>query len=98
MAQNRAYARQADAVPEHGRGGRMAEHMRTLVGALDPRPEQGALHDAFHGGARQRTKRRTLREEQSGGSNAWPRPFEIGHDRVADLLGERKPLGAPRFP
>ena len=47
----------ADAVPEHGRGGGMTEYMSTLMGALDPRPGQGAFHDAFHGDARQRTKR-----------------------------------------
>jgi hypothetical protein len=97
MAQNRAYAWQADAVPEHGRGGRMTEHVSAFMGALDPRPNQSALHDAFHGGARQRTKRRRLREEQSWGSKAWPSALEIGHDRVADLSGERKPLGALRF-
>ena len=70
MAQNRAYAWQADAVPEHGRGGGMTEYMSTLMGALDPRPDQGAFHDAFHGGARQRTKRRRFGNKQPRSAKA----------------------------
>src|SRR5262249_7717552 len=97
VAQDRAYARQTNAVPQHSRGGRMTKHMSALVGALDARSSQGALHDAFHGDARQRTKRRRLGEEQPRSAQARPGPLQIGHDRIADLLCERKPFGAPRF-
>lgn len=67
------------------------------MGALDPSPSQRAAHDPFDGATGNGSDRHLVRDEQPGRSDARPATFDIGYERIADLLRQRQPLRAARF-
>src|SRR5208283_889887 len=68
--------------------------MRAFALALDPGTLQGAPHYAFDRGAVDRPEWRIFGEEQRTRRERGTYAFDIGDQRIADLLAERQQLFA----
>ena len=97
MPKHRADARKADTMPEHGCGCGMPEHVSAAERTVDAGSVQGSPHDALHGDAAEGDDWSYVRQEYAPRRHPWPVLFDVGDDRVAQLLGQRQPLLAPRL-
>ena len=71
--------------------------MRAAMRAIDAGPVQGAAHDALHRYAAERDHWSDVVRNTRVRRYAWSGPLDVGDDGVANLLGQRQTLFAPRL-